>query len=174
MIKKHAILKSALTLFAQQGIAGTSTRQIAEHAKVSEGLIFRHFRHKKGLVAAIVNFGKEKNEALLEEIRAIESPKKALKTTIMNLQRLRQEDGPFWRLVFQMKFQSQKEVISFSDSFLESTTKAFKDLKFAQAKIEATLLLNSLEGLFYKALTIDDFALTPLLELMVKKYQLNE
>ncbi|MFT5243346.1 MAG: AcrR family transcriptional regulator, partial [Psychroserpens sp.] len=40
--KKEQILKSALELFANEGVNATSTNKIAKYAAVSEGLIFRH------------------------------------------------------------------------------------------------------------------------------------
>jgi AcrR family transcriptional regulator len=47
--RKRQILAVATRLFAQQGFSGTTTRQIAERAKVNEALVFRHFPTKEGL-----------------------------------------------------------------------------------------------------------------------------
>src|SRR5262249_23264183 len=41
--------ESAPDLFSRQGYATTSTREIADHAGVSETLMFRYFRSKAGL-----------------------------------------------------------------------------------------------------------------------------
>jgi AcrR family transcriptional regulator len=41
-------------LFAEKGFSGTKTREIAERAGVSEGLIFKHFPSKEDLYAAIL------------------------------------------------------------------------------------------------------------------------
>ena len=51
------ILKSALKLFAQNGYDGTSTRDLAEHAKVAEGTLFRHFANKKAILIEIATQG---------------------------------------------------------------------------------------------------------------------
>lgn len=50
---KRNIAESALHLFSEHGVSGTSTRQIAEHAGVSEGLIFHHFPDKSALLRAV-------------------------------------------------------------------------------------------------------------------------
>ena len=50
---RGVILETALQLFSQQGYGSTSTRQIAEVAGVSEGLIFHHFDTKAHLFRAI-------------------------------------------------------------------------------------------------------------------------
>jgi len=47
--QKDAILGAASQLFARQGYHGTSTREIARLADVSENTIFRHFERKEDL-----------------------------------------------------------------------------------------------------------------------------
>ena len=47
--QKDAILAAASQLFARQGYHGTSTREIARLADVSENTIFRHFERKDDL-----------------------------------------------------------------------------------------------------------------------------
>jgi AcrR family transcriptional regulator len=46
---KRLLLESARVLFAERGYAGTSTREIARAASVSEPMIFRHFGSKAKL-----------------------------------------------------------------------------------------------------------------------------
>jgi AcrR family transcriptional regulator len=46
---KRLLLESARVLFAQHGYAGTSTREIARAASVTEPMIFRHFGSKAKL-----------------------------------------------------------------------------------------------------------------------------
>ncbi len=50
---RQKIVEAALDLFARQGYAATSTRQVAHAAEVSEGLIFRHFPTKLALLHAV-------------------------------------------------------------------------------------------------------------------------
>jgi len=45
--RKVQIIEVATRLFARQGFQGTTTKQIAEHAGVTEALIFRHFGTKE-------------------------------------------------------------------------------------------------------------------------------
>ena len=53
MEKKQAILKTAARLFANQGFDGTTTAQIAREARVTEPLIFYHFKGKDELFTRI-------------------------------------------------------------------------------------------------------------------------
>lgn len=53
--KKHAdLLRAATRLFATQGIANTSTRQVALAARSTERTLFKHFQSKEGLVRAVI------------------------------------------------------------------------------------------------------------------------
>src|SRR5436305_11983296 len=52
--RRVQILDVAMRLFARQGFEGTTTRQIAEMARVNEAIIFRHFPSKEDLYWAII------------------------------------------------------------------------------------------------------------------------
>ncbi len=53
--RRQQIIRAAIALFAQKGFEGTTTREIALAAGVSEALIFRHFPTKQDLYAAIID-----------------------------------------------------------------------------------------------------------------------
>ena len=50
-------MKAVLPIFARQGFARTTTRELAEAAGVSEALIYKHFPSKESLYAEIQTFG---------------------------------------------------------------------------------------------------------------------
>lgn len=52
--RREQILDVAMSLFARQGFEGTTTRQLAESARVNEAIIFRHFPSKEDLYWAII------------------------------------------------------------------------------------------------------------------------
>lgn len=49
------ILRIAVQLFSQRGFSGTTTREIAQAAGVSEAMVFRHFATKDELYTAILD-----------------------------------------------------------------------------------------------------------------------
>lgn len=53
MSTKDDLMRAAIRLFAAQGVAATTTREIASAAGVSEGTIYRHFTGKEQLVEEI-------------------------------------------------------------------------------------------------------------------------
>ena len=54
--RRSQILKIAISLFSQRGFSGTTTREIARAAGVSEAMVFRHFATKHELYHAILDF----------------------------------------------------------------------------------------------------------------------
>ena len=50
---QEAILRAAAELFAERGYRGTTTRALAERAGVNEVTIFRRFKNKQGVLAAL-------------------------------------------------------------------------------------------------------------------------
>lgn len=53
--RRRQIVQVAIRLFSQRGFSGTTTREIALAAGVSEAIIFRHFTTKEDLYAAILD-----------------------------------------------------------------------------------------------------------------------
>src|SRR5256712_10387319 len=49
------ILRVAMSLFSQRGFRGTTTKEIALAAGVSEAMVFRHFATKEELYSAILD-----------------------------------------------------------------------------------------------------------------------
>jgi AcrR family transcriptional regulator len=62
--RHKAIVTAAVPLFARNGFAGTTTRELAEAAGISEALLFRHFPSKKHLYGEILRLGCEGDPAL--------------------------------------------------------------------------------------------------------------
>jgi AcrR family transcriptional regulator len=53
--RRSQILAVAVSLFSQRGFRGTTTKEIAHAAGVSEAMVFRHFATKEELYAAILD-----------------------------------------------------------------------------------------------------------------------
>ena len=53
--RREQILGAAVRLFGTHGFAGTTTRQIAQEAGITEGLIFRYFPTKAGILHALAS-----------------------------------------------------------------------------------------------------------------------
>jgi TetR/AcrR family transcriptional regulator len=69
--RRRQIIRVAIELFSKRGFRGTTTKQIAEAAGISEAIIFRHFAKKQDLYTAILDDKwKEASEGpWMEELR---------------------------------------------------------------------------------------------------------
>src|SRR5262249_3853444 len=69
--RRQAIVEAAVPLFARKGFAGTTTRELAEAAGISEALLFRHFPSKRLLYREILSLGC-KGDPPLEELARLQ------------------------------------------------------------------------------------------------------
>jgi len=53
--RRHQIVAVAVSLFSDRGFRGTTTKEIAQAAGISEAMVFRHFATKEELYAAILD-----------------------------------------------------------------------------------------------------------------------
>ncbi|HEY0386732.1 MAG TPA: helix-turn-helix domain-containing protein, partial [Pyrinomonadaceae bacterium] len=53
--RRQQIVRIAMRLFSQRGFRGTTTKEIAHAAGISEAMVFRHFATKEELYAAILD-----------------------------------------------------------------------------------------------------------------------
>ena len=53
--RREQILLTAISLFSQKGFSGTTTKEIARVAGVSEAMVFRHFTKKSDIYDAILD-----------------------------------------------------------------------------------------------------------------------
>ena len=80
--KRNDIIAAALDLFSEKGYAATSTASIAQAASVSEGLIFRHFKNKRGLVEELLQQSDERYQNEIQQFISAEDPADLLRAFI--------------------------------------------------------------------------------------------
>jgi AcrR family transcriptional regulator len=71
--RRQAIIRAVRRVFAEKGFDGTTTRELADAAGVSEALLFKHFPNKEALYSAMQAFcSMEQDPERLERIKALE------------------------------------------------------------------------------------------------------
>ena len=71
--RREIILKAVRKVFVEKGFHGTTTRELAEAAGVSEALLFKHFPSKEALYSAIqLSCFDEEKEKMIERLKALE------------------------------------------------------------------------------------------------------
>src|SRR5437764_13505279 len=69
--RRQAIADAAVPLFARKGFAGTTTRELAETAGISEALLFRHFPSKQLLYREILQQVGCQGDPALEQLASL-------------------------------------------------------------------------------------------------------
>src|SRR3954464_2926091 len=71
--RRAAIIKAVQRVFSEKGFDGTTTRELADAAGVSEGLLFKHFPNKEALFTAMqLSCCNEEDQERYERLRALE------------------------------------------------------------------------------------------------------
>src|SRR5262245_49153607 len=71
--RRAAILRAVRRVFADKGFDGTTTRELAEAARVSEGLLFKHFPNKEALFTAMqLSCCTEEDQERYERLQALD------------------------------------------------------------------------------------------------------
>lgn len=161
-----------MKLFASLGFDGTSTNAIAKEAGVSEGLIFKHFKNKEGLLEAIINYGMEKASVYFSEVILISDPKKRIKKAISLPFTIDPNDNQFWKLMYALKWQRGEYESAPFALFRTSLVDAFEQLGYDNPEMEATLIEVIIDGVATQIL-LKNIDAAPLLETTLNKYSLN-
>ena len=140
-------MTAALHLFAKQGYASTSTSKVAREAGVSEGLIFRHFENKEGLLDAIMQQGQERVNEMFHMLSTFKDPKEVIRQIIEVPFSLKEEDKPFWKLLYAVKWQAEVYDDSMSKPIKSLLVPAFQAIGHDDPEAEAEVLLMIMDGL---------------------------
>jgi AcrR family transcriptional regulator len=92
--RRAAIIKAVRRLFADKGFHGTTTRELAEAAGVSEALLFKHFPNKEALYSAMLHACcSAKDSSRIERLQALEPSASSLVILVHHFIALLVEEG---------------------------------------------------------------------------------
>jgi AcrR family transcriptional regulator len=125
--RRNQIVAVAAELFASRGFSGTTTKEIADHAGVSEAIIFRHFASKDKLYAAILDYkvrqGTERIKAQLEEAASRKDDRAFFGSLALEMLDSHSEDPTFMRLLLFSALEGHE----LSSIFFDSTARDIKN-----------------------------------------------
>lgn len=170
--KQEKIIEAALQLFASEGFHATSTSRVAREAGVSEGLIFRHFGNKEGLLQAILRLGEERFKLLFADVVLETEPKMVLKKAITMMQKVELKDYDFWKLQFKLKWELEISNDKKLEPLKLSLANAFNQLGYESPEMEAELLLLFTDGLGSAVLKGSKLDSDKIIQFLLKKYNL--
>ena len=145
--KQENILKAALMLFATQGYASTSTSKVAKAAGVSEGLIFRHFGSKEGLLSAILEMASEAMQKKMATVVMASEPKDILTKLFEMLFSIQESEHEMWKLVYALKWQTDSYDAAKYASLKLVLNNAFEKLGYEDPAAETELVFMIMDGI---------------------------
>jgi len=170
--KQDSILSAALELFANEGFSATSTNQIAKKAGVSEGLIFKHFKNKKGLLDALYAQVEGKFSEGFAQIIFETDPEEVLRKTIESPFLITDSDYNFWRLQFKLKWESDYYHPEKMKPLIDKLTWAFETLNYETPEMEAKFLEQIVETIMVTILRQGKESQLAFKDFLLKKYEL--
>lgn len=145
--KQEKILNAALELFSNEGYNATSTSKIGKKAGVSEGLIFRHFTNKQGLLDAIIKDAESRIAEVIMPIIAENDPKTVLQSAIELPFSVKESEFDFWRLQFKLKWEVAYNNPQKMQPLIDKLSWAFEQLHYENPNLEAVLLNQIVESI---------------------------
>lgn len=141
--RKAQIVRVATQLFAKNGFKGTTTREIARKAGISEAVIFKHFSKKEDLYKAIIDSRCSESSGQPRLINHLKGKKgrEVFEDMAAYLLAEHQKDSSFMRLLTY----SALEKHDLSEIFLK--TKGLELVEFIEAQIKGLIE----EGYFRKS-----------------------
>jgi AcrR family transcriptional regulator len=171
--KQEKIIEAALELFTKDGFHATSTSKVAKQAGVSEGLIFRHFENKNGLLAAIAKMAEEKMGAIFYGVISESDPKEKIRLFLEMPFKIKEEDKEFWKLQFKLKWELNTHSKEKMKPVTDALVSAFKELGYDSPEMEAHFLLFFIEGISTSILRNNmPVEQKEVLSFLIQKYQL--
>lgn len=164
------IIRSARQCFAGQGFAGTSTRQIADDAKVAQSLLLYHFKSKEGLWREVMTDSFRHALRVLNDAAISEPSNSATDQLLAGVRALVDicaSDPDFHRLlIFESREPNQRFIWMVDSYFRKMVERGARFIEAAQK--EGSVREGDPNLLFYGLLSIIGslFSLAPEMELV--------
>ncbi len=174
---RTAVLNSAMTLFAQNGYAHTSTRAIAKAANISTGLMYHYFDTKESLLRAVFD---NCMGILNQEFTAVyeQSPPTERLSNLLNAMfDLLKRDQAFWALFYMLRTQPAIMRI-LGDDFRHWTLQLrtlfqteLQQTNRQNPRMDALLLYSLIEGTIQQyLLDPENYPLEPIVAQIILQY----
>lgn len=177
--KRDQLVHSALELFADNGYAATSVKAIANHASVSQGLLYNHFENKQALLVALMELGMADVQSTLDIDPQLPKFDK-LKTLLSNVVALTQSNQAFWKLFYSLRFQPSASQALGDAPQLASTAIRMQlegictDLGLDDPELEARILFAEIDGICQHAALEPTYPLNDVMNKLLSRYEVQQ
>lgn len=170
--KKEKILLHAIELFSQYSYAGVSTAKIATSAEVSEALIFRHYKSKRGLLKAIKTELQGRIEEMMQTTMSTSDPKEILRTVINSINHISESEYPFWKMQYKLKLEENYSTDTLMSPIISHVSQAFERLGYKHPDMEGYHLIEVLDAALKRKVN-GDLPNSSYFDFLMERYGLN-
>lgn len=130
--RREQLIGVAVALFSRKGFSGTTTKEIAAAAGVTEALIFRHFPTKDALYDAILRWRVEQSgttnwREILQPLADRRDDEGIIRAVTSNLLAFHRENVDFLRLMFFAVLENHELAESFRESQVRPVYEFLRD-----------------------------------------------
>ena len=146
------VVATAVRLFADQGFAATSIKQIAREAGVSQGAMYTYFASKDDLLREIFGQGMEDVAATLASAGSADDPLQGIERLVQESFRLVAEHAARWRLIYALRTQPAVverlgiELDGLAERIERELAKLCTRAGIVEPEIEARILFAFIDG----------------------------
>ena len=172
---RERIVAGALKLFAERGYGSTSVKAIAQHAGVSQGLMYNYFPNKATLLKEIFLAGLRDVQASWRDVPESD-PLDNLRSLLDESFRLVAEHASFWRLFYSLRSQRAvaaelaNELGAWSALIHERLERYCRELDLARPEVEARVLFAFIDGVAQQLVLDDAYPLGDVTSALVARY----
>lgn len=151
------LLRVSATLFAKQGLAGTSMREIARETGITQAAIYHHFPSKEALyLEAVRTLHREKMQSLSGVLELKAPPPEKLRQLVWRMLELMDADPDFRHIYYREMMEGDEERLrELVDSVFADIMDVMRPLMTEIAPhLDATLTMMSLSGLVFHHLEV--------------------
>jgi AcrR family transcriptional regulator len=151
------LLRVSAKLFAKQGLAGTSMREIARETGITQAAIYHHFPNKEALyLEAVRTLHREKMQSLSGVLELEAPPPEKLRQLVWRMLELMDADPDFRHVYYREMMEGDEERLR---ELVDSVFADFMDvmtplMKAIAPHLDATLMMMSLAGLVFHHLEV--------------------
>lgn len=171
------LLDSAMTLFAQHGYSETSVKMIAQHAGVSQGLLYNYFDGKEGLLVALFEQSMAQVRASFAAADDPADARPPIEKLIRASFAILRDNLRFWQLSYSVRNQVAviaglgEQLHGWSEAIRRTLEGYFQATGAAQPEIEAAILFAVIDGISqHYALDPARYPLDAVEDALVRRY----
>lgn len=181
IVTRNKIHSAAIKLFAKKGYAATSVKDIAEEARISIGLMYRHYQKKEDLFNELVTYAAEGLDRVAKKFKSNDSPVELIQQFTLEILNDFEKDDEYAQFHMLMNQSSTiedpspqiKHLNKQSEAMLHQTARLIeRGQRIGQFKQGNTIKMAffyfaSIQGLAMMKITMSEKFITPSLEIII-------